>query len=34
MKKEESASWEEIEGHVLKILKRALRRKQIRMIKG
>ena len=34
MKKEESAGWEEIERQVLAILKRALRRKQIRMIKG
>jgi hypothetical protein len=33
MKKERSSSWEDIEGRVLRILNRALRRKQIRAVK-
>jgi len=34
MKKKESASWGNIEGQVVEILKRAIKRRQIRMIKG
>jgi hypothetical protein len=33
MKKEESSSWEEIEGKVCEILNRAIRRKRIRLVK-
>ena len=34
MKKEEDASWEDIEDKVCKILKKALQRKGIKMVKG
>ena len=34
MKKEEWSAWEDIEGQVIAILKRSLRKKKIRVIKG
>jgi len=34
MKKEEWSAWEDIEGPVIEILKRSLRKKKIRIIKG
>ena len=34
MRKEEWSAWEDIEGRVIEILKRSLRKKKIRVIKG